>query len=255
MIKENQIKKGLKEGKSYFGTFVKIPDPSAVEVLALSGLDFIVIDNEHTVMSTESTQNLIRAANIYNLVVSVRVKKNDAAEILQALDSGAYGVQVPQTNSKSDVEQVVSSVKYAPLGSRGYAASQRSASYGFMDAAEYARLSNENTLVSCYCETKAAIDNLDEMLSVNELDILFIGPFDLSQALGVTGRPRDPVVMKAIREITAKALKAKKAVGIIASDIEQTKQWLDMGIQYIVISSDLGMIASQAKAFIGALKI
>lgn len=254
MIKENTIKKGLKEGKSFIGTFSKVSDPAVIEVFGLAGFDFFIIDNEHTAMNIESVVNLIRTGNLHGIMPTVRVKKNDAAEILQALDAGAFGVQVPQTNTKEDVQQVVDSVKYAPIGNRGYAASQRAAAYGFMNASEYAQISNENTLVSCYCETAAAIKNLDEILTVKELDIIFIGPFDLSQALGVIGQPNHPKVLSTIKEITDKTRAANKAVGIIASDVAQTKQWLDMGIQYIALSSDLAMIASLGKQFFKELR-
>jgi len=100
MIRQNHVKRMLKEGKSCVGTFVKTNDPAVVEVLALVGFDFIIIDNEHTAMNRESMVNLIRAADMSNLLPTVRVRENNAAEILQALDAGALGVQVPQVDSK-----------------------------------------------------------------------------------------------------------------------------------------------------------
>lgn len=241
-MRNNLIKPGLKAGKSFIGTFSKITDPAIVEALALAGFEFTIIDNEHTAMNKESMVNLIRAAEIHNLPATVRVRESSTADILQALDAGALGVQVPQVESKAEAQKVVDAVKYAPLGKRGYAASQRSARYGTMNPTEYAHLANENTMVSVYCETAASIDNLDEILTVDQVDIIFIGPFDLSQALGVTGQPAHPRVIDAIQTITRKTRAAGKAAGIIAANPTQTRQWLDMGIQYIALSSDLALI-------------
>ena len=254
MIRENKIKRMLKEQKSVIGTFVKTNDPAVVEVLGLSGFDFVIIDNEHTAMNIESTVHLIRAANLTGMAPVVRVRENHPAEILQALDAGALGVQVPQVNTKDQAVQVVESVKYAPLGKRGYAASQRSAMYGFMNPAEYAERSNEETLISCYCETAEAIRNLDQILQVEQIDVIFIGPYDLSQALGVLGQTDHPLVLKAIDEITEKVRAANKAVGIIASDAGQAEHWIQKGIHYISLSSDLGMISALGKQYLRHLR-
>jgi len=254
MIRQNHVKRMLKEGKSCVGTFVKTNDPAVVEVLALVGFDFIIIDNEHTAMNRESMVNLIRAADMSNLLPTVRVRENNAAEILQALDAGALGVQVPQVDSKDDAIAVVERVKYAPIGKRGYAASQRSAGYGFMDARQYAQMSNDETMITCYCETAAGIQNLDEILTVPEVDVIFIGPYDLSQALGVVGEVNHPRVQEAIATITRKTRAAHKAVGIIAADAAATQHWIDSGIQYIALSSDLAMIAAVGKRFMADLK-
>ncbi len=254
MIRENKLKKMLKEGKSVIGTFVKSNDPAIVEVLGFSGFDFIIIDNEHTAMNKENMVNLIRTAELSGIEPVVRVRENSAAEILQALDAGASGVQVPQVDTKEQAISVVERVKYAPLGKRGYAASQRSAGYGFMNAKEYAQRSNENTLVVCYCETFEAVENLDEIVRVENLDVIFMGPFDLSQAYGVTGEPNHPVVQEKIALITKKVISAGKTVGIIASDAAQAQKWIDMGIRYICLSSDFGMIASLGKQFMKELK-
>lgn len=254
MIRENRIKKMLRAGKSAIGTFVKTTDPAVVEVLALAGFDFVIIDNEHTAMSKESMVNLIRAADISDLAPTVRVRENSAAEILQALDAGALGIQAPQVDTKADALAVVERVKYAPLGKRGYAASQRSAGYGFMNAREYALRSNDETMIACYCETAEGIRNLDEILTVPEVDIIFIGPYDLSQALGVLGEVGHPKVQETIALITRRTRAAGKAVGIIASDAAQAQLRIGNGIQYISLSSDLGMIGALGKRWLAEIK-
>lgn len=254
MIKENKLKKMLKDGKPVIGTFVKTTDPAAIEVIAYAGFDFVIIDNEHTAMNIENMVNQIRAAELADIVPTVRIKQKNASEVLQVLDAGAMGVQVPQVDTVEDAQNVVNWAKYGPTGVRGYATSQRSAGYGFMDPIEYAEKSNDNVLVVCYCETLECLNNLDDIVKLDGIDVIFIGPWDLSQALGVIGQPKHPKVVEAIDTIIDKCRKAGIAVGIITSNAEDTKNWINKGIQYFALSSDLGMIGSTGKAFINELK-
>lgn len=161
---------------------------------------------------------------------------------------------MPQIDTKQDAEAIVARTKYYPIGKRGFAASQRSAHYGFFNAKEYAECSNANTMIISYCETLEAFRNLDDILTVEEIDVIFIGPYDLSQAFGVMGETEHPKVQDAIDEIIRKTRRAGKAAGIIASDAEQAQKWFDRGAQFISLSSDLGMVASIGKQFIKSLK-
>lgn len=254
MIRENPMKKGLKEGKSYIGTFAKIPDPSVIEIFAFSGFDYFIIDNEHSQMGKESMVNLLRASDISGIVPIVRVRENSRAQILQALDGGGLGIMVPETNTAAEVRHVVDSALYSPEGMRGYTASNRAAGYGSMNATDYARKANENMMVIVYCETQAAIDNLDAILAVPHVDCLWMGPMDLSQALGVTGNPNHPKVVEAMDRIIAKCKKAGVASGTIAPDAETTKDLLRRGVQLIGLSSDQAMIARAGKQFLKEIR-
>ena len=254
MIRQNKVKSALKEGKAVIGTFIKMTDPCSVELIANAGFDFIAIDNEHTAMNRETMVNLIRAADARGIVATVRVRENSRAQILQALDAGAFGVMIPETSSPEEVRLVVERTKYAPLGNRGYSASQRSANYSNMNAAEYARLSNENTMVVVYCETAEAIRNLDDMLSVEGVDVVFVGPFDLTQALGVTGEPGHPKVLEAIDMIVKKVQAAGKAAGIIAPNATVAKRLIEQGFRYIVLGSDQAFIQGMGRMYINELK-
>ena len=254
MVRHNRIKEGLKKGENFIGTFLKITDPAVAEVLALAGYDFIIIDNEHTVMDQETLANIIRAADATNMLPTVRVRDMSDALIRQVLDTGAMGIQVPVINTAEEARAVVSSVKYAPEGSRGFAASQRSAAYGFMNPREYAELSNANTLTTVYCETLEAMENVEAIAAVEGVDVVFIGPFDLSQALGVIGETNHPKVLAAIDDIIKKVRAAGKAVGTIASDAEQAIALMNKGVQFICLSSDLSMIAGLSKIFFGKIR-
>ena len=254
MIRHNRIKEGLSQGGNYIGTFAKSTDPAIVEVLALSGYDFIIIDNEHTVMDPESLANLIRAADATQMLPTVRIRNMSDSLIRQVLDTGAMGIQIPVINTAEEAKAVVSSVKYAPVGTRGYAYSQRSAGYGFMNPKEYAEISNANTMVVVYCETLEAMHNVDAIAAVDGVDVVFMGPADLSQALGVIGEPNHPKVLAAMDDIIKRVRAKGKAVGTVASNAEETMSLIGKGVQFVCLSSDLGMIAGLSKIFFSKIK-
>lgn len=253
MIRENKIKDGLKEGKSYVGTFVKLTDASSVEIIAMCGFDFFIIDCEHTHFSKETMVSLLRASDISGITPIVRVRENDRAQILHALDSGGMGVMVPETSTKEDVEKVVENAFYFPKGKRGFTPSNRAAGYGFLNGAEYAARANENIMTIIYAETAESLDNLDEMLAVPNVDVMWIGPMDLSQALGVIGQPKHPKVLEAVDTIIGKCKKAGVAVGTIAANAEEAQQLIDRGVQFIGLSSDQAMISYAGKMFMKQL--
>ncbi len=254
MIRKNPIKAGLKEGKHYIGTFVKLSDPSTVEIISLIGFDFFIIDNEHTHMSKESMLALLRASDISGIVPIVRIRQNNRSMILQSLDAGGLGVMVPETSTRQDVEELINNSFYYPLGNRGFSPSHRAAGYGFMNGTEYANIANENIMTIAYCETALGLKNLDEMLSVPNLDVMWIGPMDLSQALGVIGNNKHPKVQEAIKMIIEKCKKHHVAVGTIAANAAEAQELIDMGVQFIGLSSDQAMISYAGKQFMQELK-
>ena len=253
MIRVNPVKKGLKEGKAYIGTFIKLTDPSVVEIISMTGFDFFIVDNEHSHMSKESMENLVRTADISGIVPIVRVRQNNRSMILQCLDAGSLGVMVPETSSREEVECMIDDALYAPLGHRGFSPSHRAAGYGFMNGADYARMANENVMTIAYCETAKALDNLEEMLAVPNLDVMWIGPMDLSQALGVMGDSKHPKVQAAIDEIIRKSKAAGVAVGTIAANAEEARSLIDRGVQFIGLSSDQAMISYAGRQFMREL--
>jgi 4-hydroxy-2-oxoheptanedioate aldolase len=255
-LRKNAVKKALKEGKVCIGTFVKMSDPSSVEILGLAGFDFFVLDNEHVAMNREAVTNLLRASDISGIVPIVRVRENTPVEIMQALDAGALGVQVPNVDTYEEAKLAVESFKYAPKGSRGFAPTHRAAAYGFMDKLEYIRMANEEILTIIHCETMKSFENLDKILKLEELDVVFIGPMDLSQSLGadIIGRDNHPRLLEVIDSIIEKVTRAGKTVGTVASSPEAAKKLVEKGVKYIPVSSDQGMIGQVAKKIISELK-
>lgn len=253
-MRENPVKQRLKNGENVIGTLVRSHDPAVVEVLGYAGFDFIAIDTEHMTMNDESLVDLVRAADLAGLPAIMRVRTKTPGEILRALDMGARGIIVPQIESAEEAREAVRAAKFAPLGSRGMANSTRAAQYGFLPLKDYARLSNEHSLVVIYCETLGALREIDEIVALDQVDVIFIGPTDLAQALGLPGEPDHPRVREAMETVTRKARAAGKAAGTVAADAERARALMENGIQFILLSSDLAMIAAQARRHLSALR-
>lgn len=255
-MRENKVKRKLKEGGVVIGSFVKVTDPSSVEIMGMAGLDFFVLDNEHVAINKETMLNLVRASDISGIVPIVRVKENSPVEIMQALDAGSLGIHAPNVDTYEQAKIAVESTRYAPKGKRGFAPTHRAAGYGLMDKFEYIKMANEETLTIIHCETMEAVGNLDEILTLEELDVVFIGPMDLSQSLGpdVMGRGDHPKLLKVIDEIIEKVNAAGKVVGTVAGSIEQARELIAKGVRYIPVSSDQGMIGAMSRKFVQELK-
>lgn len=256
MVRENIVKKKLKNGEVVIGTFVKTIDPSVVEILGCTGMDFFVIDSEHVSYNPETITDLVRASDLTGIVPIVRVKEATAVNIMQALDTGALGYHAPNVDTPEQAEIAVSAGRYAPLGNRGFAPTHRAANYGMMDKQEYIDKANKEILTVLHCETIESVNNLDEILKQDELDVIFIGPMDLSQSLGrdVMGQRNHPKLLETIDLIIDKVRKAGKAVGTVAGSPEMAKELIEKGVQYIPMSSDQGMIASMAKQIVKEMK-
>jgi len=253
-LKKNNLKEVLKEGKNVFGPFMKFTDPAAVEIMGFAGFDFVIIDAEHGPISMQSAQNMIRSAETVNITPIIRVSSNDEALILRALDIGAQGIEIPQINCKSDALRAVKSVKYSPQGERGVCRYVRAANYSSMDKFKYFKSANEETMIIAHIEGVEGINNLDEILSVPGIDVIFIGPYDLSQSLGIPGQVNHPLVTEKMKEVVSKCKVSKVAAGTFADDIETAKSWVSLGVQYMSFSVDVGILYDISKTIVNKLK-
>jgi 4-hydroxy-2-oxoheptanedioate aldolase len=248
MIRENSVLKTLRGGGRVVGTFVKLTDPASVEIMGLAGFRFVVLDTEHAPVDRQSAVNVLRGAEASGIVPLIRLRSNDPVEILQALDAGAMGILVPHVKTRADVQRAVDAAKYCPRGMRGLAPQQRSAHYGLLPLAEYLELANDNILVACYCETVDAVRNIRDIVTVKDLDVVFIGPMDLSQEMGITGKTRDPALLAATDDVLHAVIDAGKVAGTIASDTAHAEALFEKGFRFVSIGSDIGMLIAQAKA-------
>jgi len=241
------LKAKLREGGITVGCFVKHPSPGIVEVLGLLGWDFVVIDCEHGPIDRLACENVARAAQAGGAAAIVRVPSIDRAPILQALDSGAQGIHAPLVGSRVDAENAVALAKYAPEGTRGLAG-VRALSYGMVGSlAEHVSRVNEQSLVVCQIENVAGLDALDEICAVPGVDVVFVGPTDLGQSLGVVGQRDHPDLTAAIERIAVAALEAGKVLGILVSDEADAARWVERGARYICFNIENLLRASSQR--------
>lgn len=231
------------------GIFSKTCDPAFIEVMGYAGADYVIIDLEHGPNSVQSVQNLVRGAQVSGLMPIVRVKESCASVMGEVLDIGAGGIQVPQIGSKEEAEAVIKRTKFSPLGERGVCRFVRAAQYSAKDRYEYFKDANEAVII-LQIEGQRGIDNLDEIISVKGIDAIFIGPYDLSQSLGVPGQIDHPTVEAKMLEIVKKCDSLGVTVGTFVDTIENAKKWKALGVKYISYSVDMGIFHDAVKELI-----
>ncbi len=236
-----------------FGLFSKTSDPALVEIAGYAGFDFIILDLEHGPNTTHNLQHLVRAAEIGGIVPIVRVKESPRSLIGEVLDVGAAGVQVPQITTAANAREAVAAAKFAPSGNRGVCRFVRAAEYSSMDKTVYFEQSNE-ALVVLQIEGREAIENLEEILTVPGIDVVFIGPYDLSQSLGRPGDVEHPEVVGAVNEIVKSCIHHKISVGTFVDSPATAKHWLAAGVRYLSYSVDLGIFSDACRKVLKDLR-
>jgi len=241
----------VKSGDPLLGCFLTWPTGGVAELLALAGFDFIVIDTEHGVFSPESVASTIVAADTASLPAIVRVPSCPAVEASRYLDYGATGILFPRASGAQSVRAAIESVKFAPEGTRGLAG-VRAAKYGVRPLPQFVAEANRETLVVAQIETTGALDELVPISRERNLDVLYVGPNDLTQALGIPGQISDPKYQAAIARVAAVAKEAGKVAGIMLGKAEQIPALLRMGYRFFT-TSDRTLVLESARAWRAAM--
>ncbi|MBI3945861.1 MAG: aldolase [Armatimonadetes bacterium] len=252
-MRKNTIKERLARGETVFGCFVNLPSPDLAEISGLVGFDFILIDCEHGPIDFTTMTHMVRAADAAGVPALLRSPQNVAQVILRYLDAGAVGIQVPQTNTRAEVEAAVRAVKYQPHGMRGLAA-VRAAGYGVTQTVpEYVPEANRETMVIVQIESMEAVKNLPDLLTVPEVDVFFLGPTDLSHSMGLPGQVNHPDVLAVMAHCFAQIRAAGKVSGTIAIDSAHARRLMDQGVQYIVPGAGRLFVAA-CREFLGTVR-
>ena len=242
-----RFKAALDSEKGALGPFMITADPAFVEAAGYAGYDFVLLDMEHGTVTYQNLPHLIRAANVAGVCPVVRVPRGSDIWIDQALDVGAGAVMVPQVDDAASVRAAIAAATFSPVGCRGTNRFVRSAAFGAIPGSQYFSQALD-TMVIIQAEGKKAVDNLDEILDVPGIDVLFIGPYDLSSSLGHVGEIDHPDVVECIKGIIAKAAAKGVKVGCFADTVEGGKKWRDMGVKFIGYSCDTYLFLQAAKA-------
>jgi 4-hydroxy-2-oxoheptanedioate aldolase len=223
-------------GDVVIGTFAAIPHPVAIEITAASGVDFLCIDWEHSQIGRERIEDLIRAADVHRVPAMVRVPGHAPESIAAVLDAGAAGVLVPRVSTAAQASAAVQATRYPPIGVRGVGPG-RAAAYGYR-IPDYLSKANETLLLAIQVETADGLANIEEIAAVEGVDLIFIGPGDLSVSIDAMGPANADRLNAAIETITSAARKAGRTIGIFRPSADDVGKWVKSGISFHIVASD-----------------
>ena len=247
MVK-NSFRRALLQRRVTIGTWLQINSPTAAEVLANAGYEWIAIDVEHTDIDITSLTALLRGMCGRGAAPIARVATNGVMDIRRALDVGAAGVLVPFVNTAEQARQAVAAAKYPPMGVRGFSFS-RANNWG-IDFAKEARSANDETAVIVMIESKQGVENIEEILAVEGVDAVFIGPYDLSGSYGIPGQTQDPIVRDACHQVIEACKQAGKSVGllVVRPTPQAVRQAIDDGFTLLCLGLDTVFLDEGARA-------
>ncbi len=244
----NPFRRALHEGRITLGSWIQINNATAAEVLARAGFDWIGIDIEHTDIDVTSLADLVRGMYGRGAVPVARVADNELMAIRRALDIGVQGVLVPLISSAEEAQRAVAAAKYPPQGVRGFAFC-RANNWG-ADFDVYAQTANEEIAVVAMIESKAGVDHIAEILAVDGIDGVFIGPYDMSGSYDIPGQTQHPLVQEACRQVVRACQTAGKAAGlhIVKPTPENVQQAIQEGFTLICLGVDTVFLSLAAAA-------
>lgn len=248
------MKEKMKNNINLYGPFWKINFPGLVEIAGFSGWDFVIFDMEHATHSYLSLENLIRAAERVNLYSVIRIPENNVSHIVKSLDIGANCILVPNVSSKEEAERVVRGAMYPPHGERGIDVYARSASYGHIPKETYLKEENKKVTIAIQVEGLSGIKNILDILSISPIDIIFIGPYDLSKSMGYPGETHHPKVIQEMESIIEESKKFNKYLGLYVDTVEEARFWTIKGVQFIAFSVDTRIFYNASCSLIKELK-
>ena len=249
---KNTLREKMLAGEKTLGTFFELGSATAAECLGFSGLDYMIIDTEHGPFNPQSALDFVRAAKLYNITPLARVQEISRAAILKLLDVGAMGIIVPCVNSIEDVHKIVEYGTYAPLGDRGVANTAGSG-FWFEDYAcrglpEYFEISNRETMLLPQCETLWCLEHIDEVLAVPGIDGMFVGPFDLSTAMGIPGQFDLPEFRDALNRVQRACAAAGKPSMIYAASEGKAREGFAEGYGSVAFGMDATTLTNAYRA-------
>ncbi len=239
----------VQQGDALIACFVSNPQLSTCEILAVSGFDVLVADAEHFPLGADDVQTIIAGADLAGLPALVRLSDDSATSIQYALDAGAAGVIVPRVHTAAQTAAVVGAASYPPKGFRG-AGPGRASLYG-LDRVAGMQEALAHTLVAVQIESAQAVENLDAMLAVEHLDMVFVGPNDLSHSLG---NPPEDELRRIIDDVLGRAHAAGVRTGILAPTPELVERYRRAGVSLMITGADVAMLAAGARAVIEGIR-
>lgn len=254
---KNAVKEKMLAGQRTLGTFFELAVGNVAECLGFSGLDYLIIDNEHGPYNPETTLEFVRVAKLYGITPFARASEISRAAILKLLDAGAMGIVIPCVKTVEEVERIVEYAKYAPLGARGVGSTAGSG-YWYEDYAQhglehYFAISNRETMLLPQCETVECLEHIEEIIKIDGIDGIYVGPFDLSTALGKPADFDSAIVKDAIRHIQKACRGAGKFSFIFAGTREQARADFTLGYDSVTFGTDAAVLTDAYRAAVDSI--
>src|SRR5512146_2388913 len=234
-------------GDTLFGTFLALGSPVAAEICGRAGFDWVIIDLEHGAAHESDLLANLHAVGSTRATALVRPRSGDRLRIGRVLDLGAHGVMIPRVDLPAQAAEAVSFMRYAPDGARGLALSTRGAGLGELAHADVRAVSRRITGI-IQIESPSAVEHADEIAAIDGVDVLFVGPTDLSHSMGIPGQFDDPRFLAALERVVGAAEGAGKAAGILLKDASVLPPALAQGFTFVGVGSDSAFLAGGARA-------
>ena len=232
------LKEKINKQEPIIGTWNTLLNPLLSECLSSAGLDFLIFDFEHGPFNIHETPNYVNACSRYECSSIARVPSNQDWMCLQLLDMGVEGIMLPNVKNKLDAKRFINNIKYMPQGKRGFSPYTKSGSFNNNNK-NYQTESNQNNSSIIIIESIDGINNLDEILEVSSIDVIYFGAYDLSQELGIAGEIYDEKLLEILKPAIQKVIKMKKMVGgFVPNTIDEIQRIQDMGINFITYGVD-----------------
>jgi 4-hydroxy-2-oxoheptanedioate aldolase len=234
-------------GETVLGMFINLGSPVAAELCGQAGFDYLILDMEHGLLTEANLLAMLHATDSTPATPVVRVEEGTRLRVGRVLDMGAPALMIPQVKSAEEAARVVSFVRYPPTGARGIALPTRGAGFGDVTHAGVAT-AHENITLMIQIEGRSALEQADEIAAIDGVDVLFVGPTDLSHALGVPGDVTAAPYLNAVERVSKAATGHGKAAGVLLWNLDQLDQYRELGYTVMSIGSDGGYIAAGARA-------
>ena len=250
-MRENLLRTLWQQDGYAVNGWLSLPASFSAEVMAHQGWDSLTIDLQHGLIDYQNAVGMLQAISTTRTVPFVRVPWLDPAIIMKVLDAGAYGVICPMINSAAEAREFVAACRYPPAGMRSCGPIRANVYAG----ADYVANANRTIITMAMIETRAGLDNLDEILSVKGLDAIYVGPADLALALGCEPQidPTAEKVVQAIEHIVARARKEKIVAGIHTGSTANAQKMIRLGFQFVTVSSDLRLLVEKVSEVLAAM--
>lgn len=243
---KNIFKQALKSNTPLYGMWLGLPHSSCAEIAAGAGFDWLLIDCEHAPYSLMDVQHHLQAIAAYGVPAIVRPVEGRTAILKQLLDVGAQTLLVPMVDTAEQAKQLVQDVNYPPAGHRGLGTSMARAAH-WNGTPGYLHKANEDICLIVQAESALAMRNLKEIVQVDGVDAVFIGPSDLSASMGHIGNPGHPDVVAAIEQGFATIKTAGKAAGVLAVDEKLAKHYISLGANFVGVGVDVSLLAASVR--------